>query len=63
MRLGSGDAHPSKGRTHTALAMQSGTPAACTTLYVSMGLVGHGQVTRSPMDVAVLESQRWMAVH
>ena len=60
-RLGSGVAHPLKGHTHTALAMQSGMLAARMTLYVSTGLVGHGQGTCSLMDVAVLELQRWMA--
>jgi hypothetical protein len=48
----SGDGHPSKRRTHTALVMQGGMPVARMTLYVSTGPVGHGQGTRNPLDVA-----------
>jgi len=58
-----GDVHPSRRHTHTALVMQSGMLAAHMTSYVSMGLVGYGQGTCSPMDVMVLVLRKWMAAH
>jgi hypothetical protein len=56
-----GDVHPLRRHTCTALVMQSGTPAARTTSYVSTGLVGYGQGTRNPMDVVVSVPRKWMA--
>jgi hypothetical protein len=59
----SGDVHPSMRHTCIALAMQGGTPLARTTLLANTGLVGYGQGTRNPADVAVSVLQKGMAAH
>jgi len=57
-----GDVHPLMMRTRIASAMQGGTPSARMTSPANTGLVGYGQGTCSPVDVAVLVPQKGMAV-
>jgi hypothetical protein len=56
-----GDVHPLMMHTRIASAMQGGTPSARTTSPANTGLVGYGQGTRSPVDVAVSVPQKGMA--